>query len=54
MKLAFILLSLFSLSLSLEMDVVNLGQKIEFDSFNKIFKIAYKGPQKIYFFFNYS
>jgi hypothetical protein len=46
MKVAFILLSLFSLSVSLEMDVIDLGQKIEFDSFNNNFKIAYKGPQK--------
>ena len=51
MKMPFILLCLFSLSASLEMTVVDLGQKISFDSSNKEFKIAYRGPNKNLFLF---
>ena len=51
MKMAFIFLSLFSLSLSLEKFAVDLGQKIEFNSLNKEFKIAYRGPQRNIFLF---
>ena len=46
MKNAFILLSLFSLSLSIANYVVDLGQKIEFDSLQNKFTIAYRGPQR--------
>ena len=51
MKMPFILLCLFSLSASLEMTVVDLGQKISFDSSNKEFIIAYRGPNKNLFLF---
>ena len=51
MKMPFILLCLFSLSASLEMTVVDLGQKISFDSSNKEFKIAYRGPNRNLFLF---
>ena len=51
MKAAIILLSLFSFIVSLERTVVDLGQKISFDSSNKEFKIAYRGPNKNLFLF---
>ena len=51
MKAAIILLSLFSFTVSLERTVVDLGQKISFDSSNKEFKIAYRGPNRNLFLF---
>ena len=51
MKAAIILLSLFSFSVLLEKTAVDLEQKISFDSSNKEFRIAYKGPQKNLFLF---
>ena len=51
MKAAIILLSLFSFSVLLEKTAVDLGQKISFDSSNKEFKIAYRGPNRNLFLF---
>ena len=45
MKIAIILVSLFSLSLSLDTASIDLGKKVLFDSSNKEFTIQYKGPQ---------
>lgn len=51
MKITIILASLFSLSVSLAIPSIDLGQKVLFDSSYKEFKIAYKGPNNNFFLF---
>ena len=51
MKITIILASLFSLSVSLAIPSIDLGQKVLFDFSYKEFKIAYKGPNNNFFLF---
>ena len=51
MKIAIILVSLFSLSLSLEATSIDYGQKVLFNLTNYEFSIPYKGPSKNIFLF---
>ena len=45
MKIAIILASLFSISISLEMTTIDFRQKVFFDTANHDFKLPYKGPE---------
>ena len=51
MKMSIIFVSLFSLSLSLEMTSIDLGKNVIIDSSNYEFRLAYKGPSKNMFLF---
>ena len=51
MKVEIILLSLFSLSVSLAIRSIDLGKKVLFDSSNDEFIIEYHGPKKNIFLF---
>ena len=51
MKMEIILVSLFSLSVSLGISSIDLGKKILFDSSNNEFIIEYHGPEKNLFLF---